>query len=216
MFEFGGCKSMKDLSGRISSYNTGRTEGDLLYYTKIYSCTDYHIVEELVHRILAKFKDKMNSRKEMLRLRYNRVVEVIDMSIDDHDRHIDYINDRCQAFLQDSIHLELIKLKDHLELNFISFGKKVKTQKMDITSWTAEKIDAEFVRFINLAAQTVHCAYDFTLHKNSVSLKLDWKFISNIIKESYKDSGMTDWRNAAKQWYGRHYPTIQIKGVKLA
>ena len=108
IFEFGGCKSLKDVAGRLSNYNTGRAEGDLMYFCKIYHCTDYRIIDEIVHRILAKFKDKEGSRKEMIRLRYNRLVEVIDAITENYDRHVDYLNEHCHAFLEESVYLDPI------------------------------------------------------------------------------------------------------------
>ena len=108
IFEFGGCKSLKDVAGRLSNYNTGRAEGDLMYFCKIYHCTDYRIIDEIVHRILAKFKDKEGSRKEMIRLRYNRLVEIIDAITENYDRHVDYLNEHCHAFLEESVYLDPI------------------------------------------------------------------------------------------------------------
>lgn len=56
-FEYGGVKSLKDLRSRLATYNTGRAEGDLYYYCKVYYCHNYHDIEQRIETILKQFKN---------------------------------------------------------------------------------------------------------------------------------------------------------------
>ncbi len=61
---------------------TGRPEGDLYYFTKIFKCNKYDQIEERIHVVLQKFTDKLHSIKEMVHLRYNLLFELVDFICD--------------------------------------------------------------------------------------------------------------------------------------
>jgi hypothetical protein len=119
-FEFGGVKSAFDLSKRINNYNTGRAEGNLMYVSKVFKCNNYKIIEDQIHSVLSQFKDKLNSCKEMIHLRYNLLLEVVGYICDNCDKEVDYINSKYKEFLnstieEDPIVPEPVNLSDCLE-----------------------------------------------------------------------------------------------------
>ncbi len=99
----GGVKDLADLKSRVNSYNTGRAEGDLMHVIKIYQCHSYRNIEDRVGTTLAQFRDKPNSRKEMVHIRYSLLIQIIDFICTNYDQEINYINNQAQLFLTKTI-----------------------------------------------------------------------------------------------------------------
>ncbi len=224
-FEYGGVKDIKELKSRIATYNTGRAEGDLMYITKLFKCHNYKSIEERIGTVLQQFKDKPNSRKEMIHLRYNLLVEVVDFICDNYDREVEYINAHCQRFLaetieQDGIVPEAINLneymQDYMQLT-VRRGGQSRTNKIDITGWDDAKIDQTIEQIINLCAnEKKQVAYDFSTQKNYVALELSWSLLTQYFG-AYNGLSKTAWREKFRKWYNKEKPAqLRIKGIKCA
>jgi hypothetical protein len=66
-FKIGGVKSRSLLKPRLCTYNTGRPDGDKMYYAYITETTDYHHLEQRINKIIGDHKE--NTKAEMYRLR---------------------------------------------------------------------------------------------------------------------------------------------------
>lgn len=219
-FEYGGVKDCRELRSRLSTYNTGRAEGDLYYYAKLFKCNNYRLIEERVGCVLKYFKDKPDSRKEMVHLRFNLFSDIVEFICDNSDKEIDYINANCEKFLEDTIELyciipDPIQIEDYLELT-ISRNGKTKRQRVDISGWTDQQIDALIENIINMCVRdTKKITYDVSAQKHSIEVELTWKLLCSYF-EPYEGFTKTDWRNKIKQWFGREKPQkLNIKGVRL-
>ena len=220
-FEFGGVKDIKDLKPRLSSYNTGRAEGDLMYVTKLVKCNNYKLIEERLHVILKQFKDKPDSRKEMVRLRYDLLAEVVELVCDNFDREIDFINEKCQAYLQQTIYSEAIipepiNLNDHVEITVNRAGVPAKTTVIDISDWSDVQIYAKIEEFIELCAlEKRQMRYNLRSQKDIVPLELSWALLTPYMK-CLRGLSLTDWRQKYREWYRQNRPTkLTIKGVRI-
>lgn len=220
-FEFGGVKHAKDLKGRFNSYNTGRAEGDLMYITKIFKCNKYELIEERLHVILRQFKDKPESRKEMIHLRYDLLTEVVDFVCDNFDREVEFINKRCQEFLDTSICSEPIipeplDLGDFLEIS-VNRGGVRKEARIDISDWSDEQIYAKIEEIVELCArETKKMPYNLRSQKDSVKMELAWSSLTPYMKK-LAGLSLSEWRAKFKDWYRKTQPTqLLIKGVSLA
>ncbi len=219
-FKYGGCRSSHDLPGRLASYNTCRAEGDLFYYAKSYQCSSYKSIEERIHHVLGRFKDKHASRKEMLRLRYDCLINVADLITEECDRQIDYVNERCQEFLNKSIDLEPIipepvDLGRHVEVRLIENGHVRRSRKVDISDWSREQLFAEIESFINKCAVDLGLEYDVKQHGNITPLELQWGKLSAYMK-TYDGLNMTAWRELFKNWIAESRPQLlRVKGLKI-
>ena len=218
-FEYGGVKDPKDLKSRLATYNTGHAEGDLFYYTKIFKCNNYKLIEERLGSVLMQFKDKPDSRKEMIHLRYNLLIEVVEFICDNYDREIEYINTRCQQFLsetieQDSIVPDSIDLNDYMEITVNKNGI-MKQKRIDITDWSDERINQTIEDIINLCAnEKKKVQYDFSTQKNSLALELTWSLITPYF-DAYNGLTRSAWRNRFKHWLTAENPKqLRIKGIK--
>jgi hypothetical protein len=219
-YEYGGVKDIKELRGRFATYNTGRAEGDLMYVAKLFRCNSYRSIEERVNAVLMQFKDKPNSRKEMVHLRYNLLIEVVEFICDNYDREVDYINTHCQRFLTETIESDSIipdeYKEDYLQLTVRKNGKE-RINRIDISNWDDEKINRTIEQIINLcASEQKQIRYDFSTQKDSVPLDLTWRLLSPYL-ELYNGLTKTDWRNKFKSWYNKEKPNrLKIKGLKMA
>lgn len=219
-FEYGGVKDAKELKTRLAPYNTGRPEGDLYYYTKIFKCNNYKQIEERVGTILQQFKDKPNSRKEMVNLRYNLLVEVVEFICDNYDREIDYINSRCQQFLTETINAdtfipEPVDLNDYLEIT-VRRGGVTRHNRIDISDWDETQIEQLIETIINkCATNTKKVEYDFSTQKNSIAVELTWSVITPYL-DLYNGLSRTDWREKFRRFFSREKPQqLKIKGIKV-
>jgi hypothetical protein len=219
-FEYGGVKASKDLRGRLATYNTGRAEGDLYYYCNIFNCNNYKVIEDRIGSILYQFKDKMNSSKEMLHLRYNLLAEITDFICNNYDREVEYINKRCQHFLNNTIEGDdiippEIDLRDRMEISIKKNGKSTNNKKIDITGWDDQKIDQTITNIINLCAvEKKKTHYDFITQKNLVALELTWGLITPYL-DTYYGITKTDWRARFKDLLNKESPKkLRIKGIK--
>jgi hypothetical protein len=223
-YEYGGVKDIKDLKGRIATYNTGRAETDLMFITKVFKCHDYKTIESRIGAILSQLKDKPNGHKEMIHLRYNLLVEMADFICDNHDREIEYINAHCKRFLEETIDNDGIVpeelnidgyMQEHMDIVFQRPGKN-KVHRVDISGWDDAKIDNLIQEVINLCAnEKKNIQYDFSTQKNSVALELSWKILTPYF-DSYNGLTKTEWRNKLKKLWNKEKPTqLKIKGLKL-
>jgi prophage antirepressor-like protein len=218
-FEYGGVKDIKELRPRLSGYNTGRAEGDLYYYTKIFKCNNYKLIEDRVGSILQQFKDKLDSRKEMIHLRYNLFVEIADFICDNYDREIEYINNRCMEFLNETIEHETIipkaiDLNDYIAIVVRRNGMDERAHKIDITGWTDADINAEIERIITRCViEKKNIEYDILRDKDRVAILLEWPLITPYL-ELYQGLKKTEWRAKFKSWFSVAKPAqMRIKGI---
>jgi hypothetical protein len=222
-YEYGGVKELKDLRGRVATYNTGRAEGDLMFVTKLFQCHNYKNVEERIGTVLMQFKDKPNSRKEMVHLRYNRLVDITDFICDNYDREVEYINSQCQKYLTETIELDGIVpdkinldeyAQDCLHLTVRRNGKEL-SSKIDIRDWDDAKINKTIEQVINLCAnEKKKVPYDFSTHKDSVAMEIGWSLVTPYL-DLYKGLTKTAWRVKFKEWFrGQNPKQLRIKGIK--
>ena len=224
-FEYGGVKSEIELKKRIHGYNTGRAENDLMFYTKIFKCNNYKVIEDRVGNVLCQFKDKPDSTKEMVHLRYNLLVDIIEFICDNYDKEIEYVNSRCQQFLtetieQDGIIPEEINLDEYLSDNMqiiVRRKNKEHIHKVDISDWDDEKISTTLEQIINLCATEKKNLkdYEFSKQKNSVALEITWGLLTPYLK-LYEGITLMEWREKFREWFKKEKPTqLRIKGVKI-
>ncbi len=221
-FKYGGVKNEKDLRSRLASYNTGRADGDLFYYAKQFKCNSYRQIEDRVGSILVQFKDRLESRKEMLHLRYDSLIEIVDFICDNYDKELDYINARCKEFLNNTIENVGIVPEPIIENQIVVAvqrnGHTTRSKKIDVTGWTDEQINRLFEEIINLcAAEHKQIAYDFSSQKDAVDLELNWGWLSDLLAKRYRGRTRSEWGNMFKEWFTElSGPTrLRVKNIKL-
>ncbi len=219
-FKYGGVKNVKELKSRLNTYNTGRAEGDLFYYCKLFRCNKYKIIEESIGAVLGQFRDKTDSQKELLHIRYDSLADVVDFMCDNYDKSVDYVNAHCQTFLQqivdgEAIIPEVVDLETAcMEITVHKEGRKTKTEKIDISNWTDEQINTAIEDIINKFARDQNIDYNCVTDKNTTSLELKWMDL-DVYMASYKLS-KKEWREKFKNWFAQSKPEkLKIKGIKL-
>jgi hypothetical protein len=205
-FKYGGVKNEKDLRSRLASYNTGRADGDLFFYTKQFKCNNYRQIEDRIGSILIQFKDRLESRKEMLHLRYDSLIEIVDFICNNYDKELDYINARCKEFLNNTIENVGIVPEPIVENQLVvavqQNGHITRSKKIDVTGWTGEQINKLFEEIINLcAAEHKQIEYDFSSQKDDIDLELNWGWLSNLLAKRYRGRTRSEWIDTFKEWF---------------
>jgi prophage antirepressor-like protein len=87
-FKIGGVKSRSLLKPRLCTYNTGRSDGDKMYFAFITETTDYHHLEQRINKIIGDHKEHIGA--EMYNLHYDSLYPLIEYLADRFDEEIKY------------------------------------------------------------------------------------------------------------------------------
>jgi len=87
-FKIGGVKSRSLLKPRLCTYNTGRSDGDKMYFAFITETTDYHHLEQRINKIIGDHKEHTGA--EMYNLHYDSLCPLIEYLADRFDEEIKY------------------------------------------------------------------------------------------------------------------------------
>ena len=196
-FEYGGIKNINDIKSRLSTYNTGRAEGDLFYYVKIFKCHKYSHIESCIEMLIKSFKDKKNAKKEMVHMYYNNFVELVNFILTNHSKDINFINKHSKQFLENTVDLEPIFIPPIDITNYAQPQKQIKFTKIDVSSWTEDQLKETIIDLINQYAIKLGKQYDFKTQKDTDSLEIIWKDFQLYLSQ-YKGKNKTNWKNYLK------------------
>lgn len=154
LFKYGGVQSTRDLKSRLSSYNTGRAEGDLMYYTKIVRCSRYKDIEARIGTLLNNFKDKQGGRKEMVMVDYSVLVELVELLCKHYDHEVEYLNRNIHRIIDRtltaaSVVPEPIELGEYIEITVKRYGNESSRHRIDVTGYPEEQAHARIEQFIS-------------------------------------------------------------------
>lgn len=215
LFEYGGVKSDAELVSRLSSYNTGRAEGDLMYYTKVVRCARYKDIEARIGFVLASFKDKIGGTKEMFKIEYGALVEVVNFISEHYEQEIDFFNSRCNQLLETSLQGPTILPQGIDMTEYMKNPRKAKkTDRVkDDVEWTDAEYHALFEEVVTKLAREKIPDYDFNLHKYTVKVHLNWRDMTPHFLKHQK-LALLVWRDKFKAWYHLHQnPELYIRGL---
>ena len=196
-FEYGGIKNINDIKSRLSTYNTGRAEGDLFYYVKIFKCHKYSHIESCIEMLIKSFKDKKNAKKEMVHMYYNNFVELVNFILANHGKNINFINKHSKQFLENTVDLEPIVIPPIDITNYEQPQKQIKFTKIDVSSWTEDQLKETIIDLINQYAIKLGKQYDFKTQKDTDPLEIIWKDFQ-IYLSQYKGKNKTNWKTYLK------------------
>jgi prophage antirepressor-like protein len=179
-FKYGGIATAKDLPARLATYNTGRPEGDLYYYTKIIKCHSYKHIERCIELLIKGFKDKKHGTKELMHIRYDCLEEIIEFIVENRGKDIDFINKHAQSFINKTVHEtpivpDPIELGDYIVTTRRRNGASTVIQKINVSEWTEEEIQDLIKKQINEYACVGEQKYDFDTQKDVSPLNIVWK-----------------------------------------
>jgi phage anti-repressor protein len=196
-FEYGGVKNENELKPRLSTYNTGRAEGDTFYYVKIFKCHKYSHIENCIEMLIKSFKDKKNARKEMIHMYYDNFVELVVFIIDNYNKDIDFINKHAKQFLENTITLEPVIIPPIDLAAYAQTPRRIKFTKIDVSNWNEVQLKETIVDLINQYANKLGKQYDFNTQKDTEPLELIWKNFQTCLLQ-YTGKNKTAWKNYLK------------------
>jgi phage anti-repressor protein len=194
-FEYGGIKNANELKPRLSTYNTGRAEGDTFYYVNIFKCHKYSHIENCIEMLIKSFKDKKNAKKEMIHMYYENFVELVEFIINNYNKDIDFINTHAKQFLENTITLDPVIIPP-IDLGVYA-PKQIKFNKIDVSNWNNDQIKETIVELINQYAIKLGKQYDFNTQKDIEPLEIIWKDFQTYLIQ-YKGKNKTSWKTYLK------------------
>lgn len=217
LYEYGGVATVSEIKSRISTYNTGRAEKDLMYVIKIYKCHKYSTIENLIGAILAQFKDKPNGRKEMVRLKYSHLVGVVDIVMDACDQSFEHVNEMCHQFLRDTIDTDG-EMPPPLDLDELTdVQKKRRAPRPSVGDYDEKQLGELIEEIVNQCIQNDlnEAGYSFREHKDTRQVNVPWGLLAPHMKE-YRGLTMTQWRTKFKTWLDKEKPAgLVVTGIKF-
>ena len=196
-FEYGGIKNINDIKSRLAVYNTGRAEGDLFYYVKIFKCHKYSHIENCIEMLIKSFKDKKNAKKEMVHMYYDNFVELINFILINHGKNINFINKHAKQFLENTVVLEPIVIPPINLSIYSQHQKQIKFTKIDVSGWSEDQLKETIIDLINQYAIKLGKQYDFKTQRDTDSLEIIWKDFQLYLSQ-YKGKNKTNWKNYLK------------------
>ena len=156
----------------------------------------------------------------MVYLRYNLLVDVVSFICDNYDREIDYINERCQAFLQETLEEEGIVptavdidsfLTNELKIVYRQGGRE-RTKKIDVSGWSEERMQNAVDQIIQQFAQERSGATNVSYEKDAI--EFNWVDLKPYL--SVYDLSMRAWRSIFREWYQKRQPKqLKVRGIKI-
>ncbi len=212
-FKFGGVRELHDLRKRLLEYNVGRPEGDLYYYAQVYQCTSYKSVEERLHILLVHFKDKEDSRKEMVRMCFPRLQEAVKFVISNFNGEVDWMNQRCEVILRETVYENAV-IVPPLDLNEYH-STAAATVRINVSGWSDEEFASLFEELVDECAEEQSVDYKCT-QDGPAQLEMPWSAISGYVKKETRGMTLMQWRDKFRRWHGaRQLARLQVRGLKL-
>lgn len=203
LFKYGGIGRTQELKNRLAVYNSGRAENDLFYFAKIFECNSYKHIEKCLSQLTAIFKDKIGGKKEMIFMRFDCLVELVEFIIDNNEKSIDFINQHIRQYVKDTIELDAI-IPQPINLNRTI--EHIGVNKINVAGWSDEQIRDVLIQII-LRYGKAKYGDGYTPENDTQKMKLMWSDLCNEIESEYSGRYRKKWKE--------HLKTI-IKDTKVA
>jgi hypothetical protein len=201
-----------DLRSRISSYNTGRIDDDKMMFFFYEKCYNGKITEEHIMNLLVNFR--INKRKEMVCVRFDLLVKLVQLVCDDHNNHMDLVNEILKQMNEDvsleqecniPAEIELPELKRTLAICSSTNGSTF--EPIDTTDWNDEQYREFMKEVLSLFAKQKELEYNYDTDKNDTNKNLGeikWSDILPILMKQLKlrwqkDVRQPHWKAILKQ-----------------
>lgn len=112
IFKIGGVENRNLIKTRFSDCDTKNTKDDRLFYVALYECHDYQLIEKFLSSFLANFK--IPNKKELYKINFDNLNNVVSMIIDQLDEYISYFNCMQPKFINNLIFVK--NLKENMEI----------------------------------------------------------------------------------------------------
>jgi hypothetical protein len=155
------------LEGRLATYNTGRANGDEFFYVEWFQVVCYKDMEKRLETLMKRFKDSVNTRKEMYILpssakrsmaptgalpplvHYTNLKYIVEYIVTHYNEETDMINERLGEFIKNLNRRELRPaIVQPKPLNRVQI-QRVGQPDVVITTNTTESLITRLETYIN-------------------------------------------------------------------
>lgn len=101
-FKIGGVKSSRDLAPRLSSYNSGRAQNDLMFFVARHEVHSYRAIERRLLSLLDAFRDRLHKNAEMVHIHYEALASAIEFVFRHENEALEWMDARREKFAIDA------------------------------------------------------------------------------------------------------------------
>lgn len=204
VFKVGGVGNVSGLRSRLTDYNSSRKSSDPYYYIWFGQCYNYRAIEEIFWTVCERFRDKQDTKKEIVHLRIEHVLNVLQNAIAGTQTTIESYSDQYTEFRRSTV-IDVPTVYPQLEIPSTS-EKKSKTVKIDASNLPSDDVRSIIVEIINNEIQKTIPSYDFDSHAKTTPAKFIWGDISNKF---------TDYTNTLIWWRSEILKLVKDTQVKM-
>jgi len=184
-----------NLKSRLSTYNTGRPDGDQYYYAWVIPCHKSKLLENRLKSILTDWKD--NKHKEMYVMHYKYLQKIVEFICNNYTKEIEGINNFIRNTMCESFG-EIPMIPEKYDISIFNNGvervKKIKQptqQKIALDNMDSMSSDEILMILVDIVNQLVKRSgkpkFDFMQQKEEdLHLEFKWSDVVNIIPTKTK------------------------------
>ena len=210
-YKIGGCCAEAKMESRLNTYNTGHAKNDPYYFVDHWSVHSYSEVEKIIKTKLAHYKDNRDRNDEMYHIHGAALTRALTFIIEHEDKSLEWFNQNFEEFTRETVEEDPVVLPPQTILKkrtIYATDGEYKVELTDVTNWTEDQIREEF--------SVIFSTYKHQKNiQNLTGQVVEWKDLSDIIRERHKKARMTAWRCQAKVFIPRYSERLIIKGLKM-
>ncbi len=215
-YKVGGVADDTKLAGRLTNYNGSHTAEDPFFYIWVGKCHDYRTIENAFWTITEGFRDKQDTSKEMIHLRFEHIISILSSTIIANTQNTEFFATQFAEFRRSTVEdTPTVQAKIEIQCGDKKpkAEKVIKPGKIDVGTMTTADIQAIIIARINEVARRTIADYTFATDRITKPIVIQWSDVSPNF-DSY-DKGALWWRGQTQTALAGSGVSLVIRKPKI-